>query len=156
MKYISLIIIFLIIGCAPKEIIIPQEGYIQRVIDGDTFTIFLEGREQKVRIIGVNTPELKKDCFGEEAKNKLQELIENKKITIEKDPLLRNKDPFGRLLRKVEINGTDIGQVLLSEGYARIYGKWRGQKFLQYVQLEGEAKRLKKGLWDKCSNEAIS
>ena len=75
-----------------------------RVIDGDTFVI--EGGE-RVRMIGINAPELK-DPFGVDSKTHLKKLIENKYVNLIKGNDTTDKDCFKRLLRYVYIDGSDI------------------------------------------------
>ena len=74
-----------------------QEFKVVRVIDGDTFVI--EGGE-RVRMIGINAPELK-DPFGVESKTHLKKLIENKYVNLIKGDETSDKDYFKRLLRYV-------------------------------------------------------
>ena len=74
-----------------------QEFKVIRVIDGDTFVI--EGGE-RVRMIGINAPELK-DPFGVESKTHLKKLIENKYVNLIKGDETSDKDYFKRLLRYV-------------------------------------------------------
>ena len=61
-----------------------QEITVVRVIDGDTFVI--EGGE-RVRMIGINAPELK-DIYGVESKNHLKTLIESKYVNLIKGVIL--------------------------------------------------------------------
>lgn len=81
-----------------------QEFKVIRVIDGDTFVI--EGGE-RVRMIGINAPELK-DPFGVESKTHLKKLIENKYVNLIKGDDTADKDYFKRLLRHVYLDGADI------------------------------------------------
>ena len=81
-----------------------QEFKVIRVIDGDTFVI--EGGE-RVRMIGINAPELK-DPFGVDSKNHLKKLIENKYVNLIKGDDTADKDYFKRLLRHVYLDGADI------------------------------------------------
>ena len=81
-----------------------QEFKVIRVIDGDTFVI--EGGE-RVRMIGINAPELK-DPFGVESKTHLKKLIENKYVNLIKGDETSDKDYFKRLLRCVYIDGNDV------------------------------------------------
>src|SRR3989344_6996325 len=82
---------------------------VTRVIDGDTIEI--EGG-QKVRYIGIDTPETVDprslpQCFGKEAASKNRELVEGKKVRLEKDIL--DKDKYGRLLRYVYLPDSNSG-----------------------------------------------
>src|SRR4030067_982445 len=75
------------------------EMLVVKVVDGDT--VELENG-QKVRYIGIDTPETtlgKNDCYGTEATEKNKELVEGKRVRLEKD--ISETDKFGRLLRYV-------------------------------------------------------
>ena len=93
-----------------------QQTYlVTKVIDGDTIEIE-DGR--KVRYIGIDTPELKGDeCFAKEARDKNKELVEGKRVKLQKD--VSEIDRYGRLLRFVYTeNGDFINNKLVLEGYA--------------------------------------
>src|SRR3989338_8519092 len=82
----------------------PENGrtIVTNVIDGDT--IVISGGE-RVRLLGIDTPE-KGEFFYKEGKARLEELIENKNVTLEKEG--DNKDKYGRLLRYIFLNDTNI------------------------------------------------
>jgi micrococcal nuclease len=125
-----------------------------RVIDGDT--IELENGE-KVRYIGVNTPELHhpqkgKECFGQEAYEKNKSLVEGKVVTLQKD--VSETDRYGRLLRYVWIDTTLVNESLVLEGYAFSSSYPPDislQKFLNAAQER--ARENKVGLWSGCPIE---
>ena len=92
------------------------------VTDGDTFR--LDG--EKVRIVGIDAPELRGRCREEtalanKAKSRLQHLIEGKTVSIDR----QGTDRFGRTLAAVRAGGRDVGQQLVNEGLAR---PWTGRK----------------------------
>jgi micrococcal nuclease len=83
------------------------EHVITRVVDGDTVAIQLCGVEEKLRLIGINAPELHNtktgpQCFGQEAADEATKLLFDQKVIIETDPTQGNKhthrDMHGRLL----------------------------------------------------------
>jgi endonuclease YncB( thermonuclease family) len=95
------------------------------VVDGDTFWY---GGE-KIRIADINTPEVSKpDCaeelaLGERATDRLLALLNQGPFTLE--PIDRNRDRYGRLLRTVTRDGDSVGEVLVSEGLAE---EWTGHR----------------------------
>ena len=105
-----------------------QEIRVVRVIDGDTFVI--EGGE-RVRMIGINAPELK-DIYGVESKNHLKTLIESKYVNLIKGDITANKDYFKRLLRYVYLDSTDINLKMIEDGFASAYLKYPFSKSKQY------------------------
>ncbi len=116
---------------------------VTRVIDGDTIEI--ESGE-KVRLIGINSPEIS-DIFGIEAKGHLSQLIENKYVKLQKDNISSDRDRYQRLLRYVYIDEVDINKRMISDGYAFAYLSFRFSKSSEYEQAQIEAKNTKQGIW---------
>jgi len=122
-----------------------------RVIDGDTFEI---NGGIKVRLIGVDTPEMKNknktvDCFAQEAKRKLETLIGGEEVVLVKD--VSETDKYGRLLRYVYLGDEMINDTLIKEGYARISTFPPDVKFKdQFLANERRAREANSGLWSAC------
>jgi len=91
-----------------------NQYYVEKVIDGDTFIL---KNKQIVRLINVEAPEIE-FCGGQQAKEKLAQLIEGKKIAYE----VISRDTFKRPLALVYQNDILINEVLLKEGLARYDG----------------------------------
>jgi endonuclease YncB( thermonuclease family) len=84
-----------------------------RVVDGDT--IELENG-QKVRLIGIDTPE--RGCPGyQEAKKNMQDMVLAKRIVLVSDGK-QTTDRYGRLLRYVDLGNEDIGLKQIEGNYA--------------------------------------
>lgn len=144
---------------AKETVASPSASLVTKVVDGDTIQI---STGQKVRYIGIDTPETKdpkkgKQCFGEEAYLKNKELVEGKELTMVKD--VSETDRYGRLLRYVYItdpNSTNsakifVNEYLVKEGYAYAATFPPDVKYSEYFrQLQTEAMKNKKGLWGKC------
>jgi len=131
---------------------------VTRVIDGDT--IELENG-QKVRYIGIDTPELNnsrqsKDCFAQQAKEKNQELVEGKLIELKKD--VSETDKYGRLLRYVFLSAGSatnealfINAYLVQEGYAYATTFPPDVAYSElFLQLQKTAREEMKGMWKAC------
>ena len=126
-----------------------------KVIDGDT--VELENG-QKVRYIGIDTPETtlgKNDCYGKEATEKNKELVEGKRVRLEKD--ISETDKFGRLLRYIYLPAANdapeifVNDYLVREGYASVDTVPPDIKFSEkFVLAADEARVKKRGFWDKC------
>ena len=128
-----------------------------RVIDGDTFTVRMNGTETTVRIIGVNAPESVKknspvECYGPEASKFLKQLLPKGKVVILKYGKGRT-DKYGRTLAYVSLsNGTDVQRELLSQGYARTMTiKPNTARADEFKGLENGARDANAGLWAACS-----
>jgi micrococcal nuclease len=143
----------------------PSDGAVQ-VVDGDTLVIGRDGIEERVRIIGINTPE-SGECLADAAGERLAELVADGPIELISDT--SDVDSFGRLLRYVETvdetgNGsTDVGAVLVAEGLAiaRRYEPDVARADV-YERLQEAARSDRVGLWapDACGaatvvNEAV-
>lgn len=138
-----------------------QEIYrIARVVDGDT--VELENG-QKVRYIGINTPETvdprrKVECFGKEASAFNANLVKGKTVRLEKD--VSETDKYGRLLRFVYLeDGTFVNEILVREGYAyaSAYTPDVTRKEL-FAEAEKDARENHRGLWalDTCDGRKES
>lgn len=129
---------------------------VRRVVDGDT--IELE-TGQTVRYIGVDTPETKDprrgvQCFGKEAAVRNRELVEGKKVRLEKD--VSETDKYGRLLRYVYVQASGSAEILVNdllvkEGFAQAssYPPDIAKQSL-FDASENEARNANRGLWNSC------
>ncbi len=119
------------------------------VVDGDTFEI--ESGE-KVRLIGIDTPETVKpnspvECYGKESSDHLKQLIEGKSVRLEKDKT--DRDRYARLLRYVYLGDQFVNESLVREGYAKsIAYKPDITKQSLLDQAEQLAKDEKIGRWN--------
>ena len=109
-------------------IISSRDTRVTRVIDGDTF---ITNKGDRVRLIGVDAPELP-SLRGIESKMYLHQLIDNKVVTLERDGISKNKDKYGRLLRYVYLNKKDVNLQMLKSGYAKPYLYFNFEKLNQY------------------------
>lgn len=144
----------------PASAVSPNDDVIKtRVIsvyDGDTFTVQIDGEEEKVRLLGVDTPELKANgtkttCGGDKAKALTSALVLNKEVALVRDPQNDNRDAFGRLLRTTKLNGRlDIGILLLITGNAAVYERAEFAAKPLYLKLQKRAQAAKRGIWGEC------
>ncbi len=136
---------------------------VTKVIDGDTaYVRFLDGREEKVRFIGVDAPEINHptkglEPFGPEAEAFARLTLENKRIWLEFD--IGERDQYDRLLAYLwmevptdfsdaELRKFQFNARLLLEGYAVQVVFEPNVKYVKYFsRYEEEARREEKGLW---------
>jgi micrococcal nuclease len=138
MKYI---ILFLIV--VSHNLCFGQFTKVKRVVDGDTF---VTESGERVRLIGINAPEMK-DFYGIEAKEHLAELIEGRDIELTRDHKSKDRDRYSRLLRYVVLSGVDINEQMIREGYAYALLKFRFDRAAVYTDAEAEAKDQLLGMW---------
>jgi micrococcal nuclease len=124
---------------------------VTRVIDGDTFET---ETGEKVRLIGINAPEIS-DIFGQEAKQYLSDLIENKNVDLRTDNISNDRDRYQRLLRYVFRDGVDINKKMVSDGYAFAYLKYHFSKSTDYEQAQILSRGANKGIWSNEKKEDL-
>ncbi len=124
------------------------------IVDGDTIKIDYNGQEEKVRLIGIDTPETN-ECFNTEATNKLKSLLGNNEVEIEADQTQGERDKYNRLLLYIWLNGELINKTMISEGYAHEYTYNLPYKYqTEFKDSQAKAQNTKRGLWgDECSCE---
>lgn len=149
-SYLLLLVSLLVLS----SLAVAQDFYFYtRVIDGDTIVVEIEGKQEKVRLIGVDTPEtvhpLKPvEYFGKEASDFTRRMVEGKKVRLEFDWQLRDK--YGRLLAYVYLEeGTFLNAEIIKQGYGFAYTKFPFKFLSDFRQYEKEARENKKGLWGK-------
>lgn len=126
---------------------------VNRVVDGDTFEVTLNGKKEKVRLLLVDTPESvhsdssKNTPYGKVASDFTKGLIEGKKVKLEFD--VAERDRYGRLLAYVYLeDGRMLNEVLLQEGHAKVAVFPPNLKYVdRFRALEKEAQAAKKGIW---------
>ena len=133
-------------SCIVQKSANPPTGYsaiVSKVVDGDTIDI-QDG--QRVRLLGINTPE-KAQPYFEEATARMKELVLGKTAILVMDK--SDKDKYGRLLRHVYVDGVNAGEVMLSEGYANAFfiSPDLGQKE-EFERAEECARTQGVGIWN--------
>lgn len=124
-----------------------------KTIDGDTIKIKYEGKEQNVRYLLVDTPEtshpqLGKQPFGEQAKERNRALVNSGKLSIEFD-VGQRVDKYGRLLAYVYVDGVNINEKLVEEGLARVGYVYppNTRHLTKFEEAQKRAKAKRIGIW---------
>jgi endonuclease YncB( thermonuclease family) len=148
-----------VLGEARKPIP-PEELFkVNKVVDGDTIEVLIQGIPTKVRMIGVNTPETVDprrpvQCFGKEASEETKRVLSDKYVNLQKD--VSETDKYGRLLRYVYLPLDDgtilfINDYLVRQGYAQSSTYPPDVKYKdRFKEAENEARENNRGLWSKC------
>jgi micrococcal nuclease len=176
-----LVVAFVLAGCAgtPRSTTGPaatadgtpaldrQPVTVLEVVDGDTIVVRLDGRQETVRLLGVDTPETNGETtptefptvpdtaagrahlrhWGERADGFTRERLANATVTIATDPQADRRGGYGRLLAYVFADGTLLNRQLLDRGYARFYDA----PLSRYEQFDGaaaQARAHRRGLWN--------
>jgi micrococcal nuclease len=122
---------------------------VKRVVDGDT--LLLTNRE-RVRLIGVNTPETKHpkkpvQRYGKEGYLFTKKMVEGEKVRLEYD--WQKRDKYGRLLAYVYLmDGTFLNAEIIKQGYGFAYTRYPFKYLEEFRQYEREARENQRGLWE--------
>jgi len=110
------------------------------VSDGDTLTVLRGKRQIRIRLEGIDCPELRQS-FGTRAKQCTSSLVFGKEVTVKAKYLDRN----GRTVSRVVVNGKDTSVALVQAGLAWHYRRYSSDPLL--LKAEEQARRVKRGLW---------
>jgi endonuclease YncB( thermonuclease family) len=134
-----------------------------KVVDGDTIdidTVDADKNYTRIRLWGVDAPETKSEkygamYFGAEAAEFTSESTLGKQVTVYLEEH-RTRGKYGRLLAYVQLpDERFLNEVLVAEGFAYADVRFRHSLYRKYEQLEGSARRQKKGLWEKVTREQL-
>ena len=125
-----------------------------RVVDGDTIIVRINNKEERIRLIGLDTPETVDprkpvECFGKEASDEAKKILTGKIVHLETDSSQGSRDSYGRLLAYVILpDGTNFNEFMIAEGYGYEYTYKIPYKYqTEFKKAEKIAHENKKGLW---------
>ncbi|MEZ0209276.1 MAG: thermonuclease family protein [Candidatus Paceibacterota bacterium] len=128
------------------------------VIDGDTIHIDMDGVDEKVRFIGINTPETvdprtQVQCFGKESSERLKDLASGEIVRLEYDDTQSMRDAYGRLLAYVYLeDGQMLNRKMIADGYAYEYTYLTPYKYQsEFRDLQNIARTSGRGLWNEAT-----
>ena len=130
-------------------------GYyrVSRVVDGDTIEIDKDGKTVRIRLIGVDTPEVvdpdePEECYGKEASEYTKKELFDKFVKIETDPSQDLYDTHNRLLAYIFTDSTNFNKGLIENGYAYEFTYDKPYKYQkEFKEAEEKAKNDEAGLW---------
>jgi micrococcal nuclease len=133
-----------------------QPARVVRVVDGDTIVVARGGAEERVRYIGVDTPETVKprtpvQCFGKKASAFNHRLVEGRSVRLVADA--EERDRYGRLLAYVyrADDGLFVNAELVRRGFATTLTIPPNVRYAErFRALAAEARRAGRGLWSAC------
>ena len=142
-----------------------QEAVVTRVVDGDTIVVTINGHNEKIRLIGVDTPETVHpnkpvQYFGKEASSFTKRMATGKTVRLELDQasaVTGHRDKYGRLLAYVYLpDGTLLNAEIIRQGYGHAYTRFPFNKMDEFRALERKAQEAGRGLWAADSPAAIA
>lgn len=128
-------------------------GQVVNVVDGDTVDVSLGGKTERLRLIGLDTPETKDprkpvQCFGREASAHAKALLNGRTVGLETDATQDTRDRYGRLLAYVWVGARLYNLDMIADGYAHEYTYRVPYKYQTlFKQAQQEASAAGRGLW---------
>ena len=118
-------------------------GKVTGVADGDTITVLHDGKSEKIRLHGIDTPE-RQQAYGNKAKALTNSLVRGRTIEV----MPQTVDRYGRTVALVYVDGQSLNELLIRNGYAWVYQKYCKDSFCsEWSRLEELARSQKKGMW---------
>ena len=129
-----------------------------RVVDGDTIHVAVDGRDETIRYIGVDTPESVKpgtpvECFAKRASKFNARLVDGERVRLVLDA--EHRDRYGRLLAYVyrARDGLFVNAALIRRGYAQPLTIPPNVAHAgELHRLAASARRAGRGLWSACES----
>ena len=140
---IPVLIVLLLLSASHAEIY-----KVKRVIDGDTL-LLING--ERVRLIGVDTPETKHpqkpvEYFGREAYLFTRQMVDGKEARLEFER--QRRDRYGRLLAYVYLlDGTFLNAEIIKQGFGFAYTRFPFKHMEEFRRHEREARENRRGMW---------
>lgn len=154
-------LLVVVAGCSPASsdpVSAPAPATVDvvAVVDGDTIDVATAAGEQRVRIIGIDTPEIGRngepsECYAHEAREFVDELLYGRDVELRADATQDDVDAYGRLLRHVIVDGHSaaVETIAAGAGYEYTYDAvYDGQSEHQAAQDAAQSAGL--GLWGAC------
>jgi micrococcal nuclease len=142
---------------------IEANATVERIVDGDTIDVSIDGNEERVRLTGIDTPEIAHEAFGDRPANDAECFADEAHafvagliplgtpVRLERDVV--GRDDYGRLLAYVyrASDGVFVNYEIVRQGYARpltIAPNVAHSELM--VQAARDAERDDAGLWSAC------
>lgn len=152
---ISCCLCLILSGCANQKIINGISAQVKRVVSGQTVEVIIDNQPIRVRLSGLDAPNLKYKPWGELAQQTLIKLLTDDyqqtltQITVTIEANLEEKDAYNRLNGYVWQEGKLINQQLIEQGYAIANLNYTEGKYDQQLILAQDYARIMgKGIWN--------
>jgi micrococcal nuclease len=131
----------------------PEQAQVVAVHDGDTITVRIAGHTEKVRLLGIDSPELNDERqeyrdAAYAARSYARSRLAGETVTLETETQQGDRDRYGRLLRYVILrDGSNFNEDSVRKGYAHVYDRFNFTLKPRFKAAEAEAKREHLGVW---------
>ncbi len=124
---------------------------VEKIYDGDTLGAFVDGRFEKIRLLGIDAPEMDQRPWGKKGKTCLKSFVKtsNSKISLEYD--INRRDKYGRILAYIWTqDGKMINEEMLKKGCAVLFTFPPNVKYAErFRAAQQKARKYKSGIWSK-------
>ncbi|HBL8851726.1 TPA: thermonuclease family protein [Enterobacter hormaechei] len=119
------------------------QGRVIRVLDGDTIEVLQVTNERsRIRLDGIDAPE-KKQAFGQRSRQFLNNQVGQQVVVVTGD----KTDRYGRILGTVWLEDLNVNAMQVGNGMAWAYCYHGKASNSEYLRMEKEARKDKRGLW---------
>ena len=117
---------------------------VKSVYDGDTLTASCPSGEVKVRVFGIDAPEMKQEPWGDRSKEALRGLLPRfGSVRLR----VMDQDRYDRTVAQVFTDQRDVGLEMVRQGRAVVYEQYNDSA--AYRQAQAEAQKARRGIWEK-------
>ena len=141
----AIVFVFIAIATATAWSADSWQGKVVGISDGDTITVMHDGKAEKIRLYGIDTPEMGQP-FGKNAKVYTSDQVFGKMVNVV--PI--DRDRYGRTVALIYLHKSSesLNEGTVKSGYAWVYRKYCKAGYCSHwLQLEQDAKNQQLGLW---------
>jgi endonuclease YncB( thermonuclease family) len=129
-------------GAAPAGL----EGYVSRIVDGDTVVVQLQSGSIRVRLAEIDAPEMNQP-YGQQSAAALSDLVLHRTVFIE--PI--SQDRYERMVARLYVGKLEVNAEMIRSGDAWAYDPYILRQDL--CALEADARTRKNGLWSLAKDQ---
>ena len=118
-----------------------MSGRVLEVYDGDTITVLSGQNKFRVRLFGIDAPEVLQD-YGMQSRDQLRDLILGQTVSVE----VLNVDQYGRAVAMIRKDLLEINQEMIRRGAAWHYKQYAAGE-TAFAEAQQEAQKAKAGIW---------
>lgn len=142
---VGAVMVMLVVACG-SELPASSTGVVVSVSDGDSIVVDVDGRRERLRLIGIDAPE-EGDCLADESTAWLAARVDGRVVVLERD--VSDRDRFGRLLRYVFVEGEHVNENSVAAGMARaVRFEPDTARAGALEAAERQARQSRTGLWN--------
>ena len=136
----------------PDQRLTARGGFLRAQVvsvhDGDTITVLIDGVKEKVRLIGIDAPELDQAPWGVVSRDALRGLVDSKTVRLETDISIRDQNR--QLLAYIYVGEMLVNLEMVRQGQAVIYTVPPNVAHVEdYQKAQQEARETGRGVWDR-------